>query len=73
MVESNETAVYDVIVIGGVPAGGNVADVAARQNLRVGLIEHGCWERMHLSAEGFHSRTHGLPQIPHLTGRLRRR
>jgi pyruvate/2-oxoglutarate dehydrogenase complex dihydrolipoamide dehydrogenase (E3) component len=40
MMESNENAVYDVIVIGGGPAGENVADVASRRGLRVGLIEH---------------------------------
>jgi dihydrolipoamide dehydrogenase len=31
---------YDVLVIGGGPAGENVADIAARSELRVALIEH---------------------------------
>ncbi|MEX1209097.1 MAG: NAD(P)/FAD-dependent oxidoreductase [Acidimicrobiia bacterium] len=31
---------YDVLVIGGGPAGENVADIAARAGLRVALIEH---------------------------------
>lgn len=31
---------YDMLVIGGGPAGENVADVAARSGLRVALIEH---------------------------------
>lgn len=31
---------YDVLVIGGGPAGENVADIAARSGLRVALIEY---------------------------------
>lgn len=35
-----ETSAYDVLVIGGGPAGENAADVAVRGGLTVGLVEH---------------------------------
>lgn len=37
---ARSAASYDVLVIGGGPAGENAAAVAAREGLRVGLIEH---------------------------------
>lgn len=38
--DTHPESTYDVLVIGGGPAGENVADVAARSGLRVALIEH---------------------------------
>ncbi|MFP3883220.1 MAG: dihydrolipoyl dehydrogenase family protein [Actinomycetota bacterium] len=38
--QTSPEAAYDVLVIGGGPAGENAADIAVRGGLRVGLIEH---------------------------------
>lgn len=38
--DTQPESTYDVLVIGGGPAGENVADIASRSGLRVALIEH---------------------------------